>query len=66
LWKISNYAQEVWALCEGDIFDFCQSTAWIYEFKTSRDTAIIFITGFSAAKITKIIYPVAAKKSDLI
>ncbi len=65
LWALTTYADQVWAVCEDDIYDFCQPTALQFEFKTSEETAVLLMTGFSKPKLMTIIRPKLNKRTDL-
>ena len=66
IWALVHYSKEIWDICEGDIYDFEQSSAWLFEFKSSRDTATLFLTGFSQPSIVKVIFPKQAGLTDII
>ena len=65
LWNISDYAQQIWNICEGDVYDFTQMSAWMFEFKTSENNAVLFLTGFSSPKILRVVKPKLATRNDL-
>ncbi len=65
LWNLSDYADQMWNICEGDIYDFTQMSAWVFEFKTSESNAVLFMTGFSSPKILRVVKPKLATRNDL-
>lgn len=65
LWNMSDYAQQIWNICEGDVYDFNQMSSWLFEFKTSENNAVLFMIGFSSPKILRVVKPKLATRNDL-
>ena len=54
IWRLSDYGERVWEICQDDIYDFKQSSVWVYEFQTSVENACLVKLALPIPKIVTI------------
>ena len=66
IWRLSEYGDRIWEICQEDIYDFNQSSVWVYEFKTSPDNAYLVKLALPVPKIVSIRETRLSSKTEVL